>query len=547
MRRISLLLLFALSVFTFQPQSSAHAQAYVVTNLFSDGSVKAIASDSNFQNPWGMSVSPTWWINAANTGFSYVVSAATDTSPFKVVVPAVTSAFPNGSPAGVVTTAGASGMVLSNGAKASFLFSTLDGAIYGWNGALGQNGAVALIAINNQPTGACYPGLALLNANATTSYILAPNFGTGPGVQVYDQNFKPAKLSGSFTDPNLPAGYGPWSIHILNNQIWIAYAVRSTAHTCQQVPGVGSGIVDVFDLNGNFVARVAAGGNLNAPYGIAFAPSAGFGIYSGDLLIGNFGDGIINVYDPKTYAYLGQLMDSTGKPLVYASLWDVLAGGTPILNSSSVSGGSNTNVYFVAGLANEAHGLLASISNATVSGANPTFAFSASAPAATVPDGNSATATLAVAPVNGFSGTVTFSCSGLPAGAACIFTPTSLTVSSSAPATTTLTITTMGMKTNTGTAVWPHLGTHLPTLALASLFPLSLLTLVRRRRTTRALRLFSSLALLIVGLTTAALALGCGGSGPAKVITPTGSSNITVTAMSSTGTSQQTTMALTVQ
>lgn len=546
MRRLSLFLLFALSVFTFQRQSSAHAQAYVVKNLFSDGSVTAIASDPNFQNPWGVSVSPTWWISAANTGFNFVISSATNTSPFKVIIPSTTTEHPNGSPAGSVTTAGASGMVLSNGAKASFLFSTLDGAIYGWNSALGTSTPVTLIAINNQSTGACYPGLAILNSNATTSYILAPNFGTGPGVQVYDQNFKPTKLSGSFTDPNLPAGYGPWSIHILNNQIWIAYAVRSTAHTCQQVPGVGSGVVDVFDLNGNFVARAVTGGNLNAPYGIAFAPSAGFGIYSGDLLIGNFGDGIINVYDPKTYAYLGQLMDSTGKPLVYASLWDVLAGGTPILNSSTVSGGSNTNVYFVAGLANEAHGLLASISNATVSGANATFAFSASAPAATVPAGNSATATLAVAPVNGFSGTVTFSCSGLPAGAACIFTPTSLTVSSSAPATTTLTITTMGMKTNMGSAVWPHLGTHLPSLALASLFPLSLLTLLRRRRTTRALRLFGSLALLILGLTTAALALGCGGS-PARVVTPAGSSNITVNATSSTGTSQQTTIGLTVQ
>jgi uncharacterized protein (TIGR03118 family) len=544
MRRISLLLLLALSVFTFQPQSSAHAQAYVVTNLFSDGSVTATASDPNFQNPWGMSVSPTWWINAANTGFSFVVSAATNTSPFKVVVPAATSAFPNGSPAGVVTTTGASGMVLSNGAKASFLFSTLDGAIYGWDSALGQNGAVTLIAVNNASSGACYPGLALLNSNATTSYLLAPNFGTGATVEVYDQNFKPAKLSGSFTDPNLPSGYGPWSIHILNNQVWIAYAVRSTAHTCQQVPGVGSGIVDVFDLNGNFVARAVTGGNLNAPYGIAFAPSTGFGIYSGDLLIGNFGDGVINVYDPKTYAYLGQLMDSTGKPLVYASLWDVLAGGTPILNSTTVSGGSNTNVYFVAGLANEAHGLLAAISNGTVSGASPTFAFSSSAPAATVPDGNSATFTLAAAPVNGFSGTVTLSCTGLPMNSNCIFTPTSLNVTSGAAATTTLTITTMGSKTTMGLLRSQH---KTPTLAFASLLPLSLLLLLRRRNiSSRAPRLFTALALLILASATIGLILGCGGTS-APAVTPTGASTVVVKATSSSGASQQVSIALTVQ
>ncbi len=544
MRRIFLVLLLALSLFTFQPPS-AHAQAYAVTNLFSDGSVAATASDPNFQNPWGISVSPTWWINTANTGFSYVVSAATNTSPFKVVVPAATSAFPNGSPAGVVTTAGASGMVLSNGAKASFLFSTLDGAIYGWNGALGQNGAIALIAINNASTGACYPGLALLNSNSTTSYILAANFGTGATVEVYDQNFKPTKLSGSFTDPNLPAGYGPWAIHILTNQVWIAYAVRSTAHTCQQVPGVGSGVVDVFDLNGNFVARVATGGNLNAPYGVAFAPSAGFGIYSGDLLIGNFGDGKINVYDPHSYVYLGQLMDSTGKALVYASLWDLLTGGTPILNSTSVSGGSNTNVYFVAGLANEAHGLFASIASTTTAGATPTFAFSGSTSSATVGAGSSAVATLAVAPVNGFSGTVTFSCTGLPVGAACVFSPSSLSVTSSSAATTSLNITTIGMSTKTGSATRPHLRNR-PTLAIASLLPLSLLVFLRRRRNARALRLFGSLALLMLGFGTAALVAGCGSSTP-QVVTPTGSSNVTVIAMSSSGTSQQTTIALTVQ
>jgi hypothetical protein len=308
---------------------------------------------------------------------------------------------------------------------------------------------------------------------------------------------------------------------------------------------VGSGVVDVFDLNGNFVARAVTGGNLNAPYGVAFAPQSGFGIYSGDLLIGNFGDGIINVYDPKTYAYLGQLMDSTGKALAYAALWDVLTGGTPILNSTTVSGGSKTDVYFVAGLANEAHGLLGSIANATVSGATPTFGFSASTSAATVTGGGAATATLSAASVNGFTGTVTFACSGLPAGSSCIFSPSSLNVITSAPAISQLSISTTPNLTNMGFAS-PHLrGRTHEILGLASLLPFSLFLFIRRRSSGRALRIFGPLAALILCFGAASVIIGCSDHGPPPG-TPTGTSNVTVTATSGS-TSQKATIALTVQ
>jgi uncharacterized protein (TIGR03118 family) len=548
MRRIALSLLVAVTILAFGPLHFARAQAYVVTNLVSDGSVPATTTDPNFLNPWGISVSPTWWINTANTGFSYVIPATTNAIAFKVTIPAA-SGTGTGTPAGSVTTSGASGMILSNGTKASFLFSTLDGAIYGWNSKLGTNGAVTLVAINNSSAGASYPGLAILNSNSTTSYILAPNFGAGNKVEVYSQTFQPTTLSGSFTDPNLPSGYSPWSIHILNNQVWVAYAVRAGSAPYIPTTGAGNGLVDVFDLNGNFVARAVTGGNLNAPWGVAFAPSTGFGIYSGDLLIGNFGDGKINVYDPTTYAYLGQLVNSTGTALSYPSLWDLLAGGTPILNSTSVSGGSITSLYFTAGLTNQQHGLLAAINNSTVSGATPTFAFSSSAPSATVADGGTATFTLAVAPVNGFSGTVNFSCSGLPANSVCVFSPNSFSVASNAVSTTTLSITTMGSATSMGSLRYHH---GFPTLTLASIAPLSLipfslLVFLRRRRSSKDL--LGPLAILILGCTMTALILGCGNStAPVTTppTTPTGNSVVTVTAMSS-GASQTTSLSLTVQ
>ena len=542
MRRSTLPLFAALtilSILALAPLSSAHAQAYKVSNLVSDGSVTAVTMDPNFLNPWGVSVSGTWWISTADTGFNYVIPSTTDTIAFKVIVPSGTGASTGGTPAGSVTTAGASGMVLSNGTKASFLFSTLDGTISGWNGKLGTNNAVSLIAINNRAAGASYPGLAILNVNATTSYILAPNFGSGGTIEVYDQTFKPAKLAGSFTDPGLPAGYAPYSIHILNNQVWVAYALRTSTAPYLTVNGAGNGLVDVFDTAGNFVTRAVTGGNLDAPWGVAFAPK-NFGIFSNDLLIGNFADGIINVYDPKTYAFLGQLMDSTGKPLVYASLWELLTGGTPVGNSTSVSGGDTSTVYFTAGLANQQHGLLGAISNGAVSGATPTFGFSASESEATLASGGSTQATLSVAPVNGFSGTVTLSCSsGLPTGATCSFSPSSLNVAANAPATSQLTLTTTKHAMNLLPASHRK---NAAVFSFAVLLPFTTLLLFRRRNPLARLR--GPLAAVIFSLGAAAL-IGCGDGSSSKV-TPTGQSVVTVTA-SGGGITQQTTLALQVQ
>ena len=543
MRRIALHLA-AITFLIAAPLSPAHGQAYQVTNLVSDGSVSAITTDPGFQNPWAISASGTWWISTANTGSNYVVSSASDAIAFKVVIPAA-SGTGNGTPTGSVTTGGASGMILSNGTKASFLFATLDGAIDGWNNKLGTAGAVVLNAINNSAAGASYPGLAILNVNATTSYILAPNFGAGNKIEVYDSTFKPTQLANSFTDPNLPSNYGPFSIHVLNNQVWVAYAQHPTAAPFIPVTGLGNGIVDVFDNTGKLVSRAVTGGNLNAPWGVAFAPSTGFGIFSGDLLIGNFGDGMINVYDPKTFAYLGQLMDSTGKSLQYPSLWELLTGGTAVGNSSTPSGGLVTDVYFTSGLVNEQHGLFAAISNGTVSGASPAFDFTIAAGATTVLAGSAATATLSVAPVNGFNGAVTFACSGLPVGATCIFSPASLNVASNLPATEQLLISTSPKMMASARPL--HFGKTRSALALASLVPFSLLAFLRRRRgSPRILRVFGPLAILLLGLGTSVLVLGCSNGPAATPATPSGSSTVTVTATSGS-ISQKSTVAMTVQ
>jgi uncharacterized protein (TIGR03118 family) len=517
----------------------AGAQSYKVTNIISDGSVPAPVMDPNFLNPWAMSISGTWWISAANSGYNYVVPATTGTIAFKVIVPQP-NGISNGFPAGSVTTAGAVGMVLPNGAKASFLFSTLDGTISGWNGALGTNNAICKIVINNSTAGAVYPGLAILNiapaGTTTTSYILAPNFASG-NIEVYDSNFKATKLGSNFSDPSLPPGYSPWSVHVLGTQVFVAYAL---ANKGEEVVGAGNGVVNVFDNAGNFVSRVVTFGNLNAPWGVAIAP-ANFGVFSNALLIGNRGDGKINAYDPKTYNYLGQLMDSTGKALTYASLWELLPQGTTVTGSTGVSGGTPNTVYFTAGLADESHGLLAGITNATTAGAAPTFGFSTSAGAATIPVGGSTTATVSVAPVNGFSGNVSLACTGLPAKATCNFAPSSLAVSSTSVATGSVTIQT-AVTTKT-----ERRGLGRSGIAFALLIPVSSVLIFRgRRQSSRRMDALRMLGLMIAFVAVSGLFAGCSNDKKVTPGTPPGTTTVTMTATAGSVT-QTTTFGLTVQ
>jgi uncharacterized protein (TIGR03118 family) len=527
----------ALSVALLPPQIAAQVGgAYKVTNLISDGSVPAAVTDPNFINPWAISDSGTWWMSTEGSGMSFVVSSTATplgTINFRVNVPPGLTT-PKGFPSGSVTTAGTAGMILPNGTKASFLFSTLDGTISGWNSKLGTAGAIAQIAINNTAAGASYPGLAILNS-ATASFILAANFGTGKAIEVYDSAFQPTRLTGTFTDPALPAGYAPFSVHVLNNQVYVAYALRTTTAPYDTVDGPGNGVVDIFDASGNFVARAATGGNLNSPWGVAIAPT-NFGIFGGLLLIGNFGDGHIHAYDPRTFDYRGELVDGTGKPLVYDSLWELLPGGTKVGNTTSVSGGDINTVYFTAGLADEAHGLFGAIANDTSSG-TPSFGMSAATSAMTVTSGASVPTILSIAPTYSFSGTVKLSCSGLPVGATCTFLPSQFVASPTTPSTAILTIQTTKAMALLEPARRPVAG-----IATALLLPFAGLLVFYRRRSSALTGILGVLLLGVVMAAASGAITGCGGS----AFTPVGTSKVTVTATSGSIT-QSTTIALTVQ
>ena len=520
------------------------AGTYQVTPIISDVAITGATPtiDAGFIDPWGISGGNTLWINTNVTGFSYLSSVLGVPGSFKAVIPPA-SGTGTGQPTGTVQNT-TTGFILSNGSKASFLFATLDGTISGWNGATSATGNHALIQVNNNSSSAVYTDMALVT-NTTGTFLLVPNFGLGAKVEIYNTSFQPATLAGSFTDPNIPTGYAPYAIKSIGTQVFVTYMKRTTppfaagAATYQEILGTNTGFVSVFDVNGNFVARAVTGGNLNAPWGVTIAP-ASFGIYGGDLLVGNFGDGLITAYKPTTdgtpYVYQGTVADSTGKPIAYPGLWEIFV-------STSTAAVPNS-IYFDAGTGGETHGLFGVITNSTTATATPTFNLSTSAPVTATTVGSSALLTISVAPTNAFSGTVAFSCTGLPTGATCNFASPQLNVSATAPATEVLTI-----QTSSGTAGRGYLRTQLAGLGNphslvilpAMLLPFGALFALRRRKKFAGLRI---LGVLVVLLASAGLIVGCGSSGMAA--TPTGTSNVTISATSGSIT-QNTVVALTVQ
>jgi uncharacterized protein (TIGR03118 family) len=227
----------------------------------------------------------------------------------------------------------------------AFIFSTEDGTINGWRGALGTNAEV----LSPDNTDSVYKGLAT-GVTGGNQYLYATDFRNN-AIAVFPGTGAPA-LPGNFTDPNLPAGYAPFGIQNIGGLLYVTYAVQNSAKH-DDVAGAGNGVVDVYDLNGNFVRRLTAGGALNSPWGLALAPG-GFGAAAGDLLVGNFGDGSINAYNSNTGVFLGTLADLGGDALVNDGLWGLTFG-------NGGNGGLAGSLYLTAGLNGENDGLFARI------------------------------------------------------------------------------------------------------------------------------------------------------------------------------------------
>jgi uncharacterized protein (TIGR03118 family) len=343
--------------------ASAHTSAYRQINLVSDQPGKAPLTDPDLVNAWGLAASPgtnaapgsPLWVADNGSDKATLYTGATPTSVSKAsLVVNVTGAAPTGQ----VFNADTSAFVVRDNQMHSgssvFLFDTENGTIDGWSPTVGAGGAgpstVTEVARDNGAN-AVYKGLAIAQASGGKTFLYATNFRSGR-VEAYDSTFKPVELPGGlFVDPRLPAGYGPFGIAELNGKLYVTFAKQdATLH--DDVAGPGHGFVDVFTNDGAFVRRLVTRGALDSPWGLATAP-AGFGQFSGDLLVGNFGNGHINVYSPATGAHLGQLRRANGRPIVIDGLWGLQFGN---------GNAAKTNqLIFSAGPDGEAHGLLGKI------------------------------------------------------------------------------------------------------------------------------------------------------------------------------------------
>ena len=324
---------------------------YQVTNLVSDVPGLAAITDPNLANAWGLAAGPATpiWVANNHTDTSTLYRGAVGGAPISKVPLVVNIA--GGAPTGVVFNDG-TGFVVSDTSGASggarFIFSSEGGDITGWNPAVPPPPPSTQSQPAAHVNGAVYKGLAL----ATSSHgprLLAANFAAGT-IDVFDTTFT-LLHDGKFTDPSLPSNYAPFNVTVLNGKVFVSYA-QQDPNGPDDVKGPGHGYIDVYDPDGNLLRRVVSGGALNSPWGMAIAP-AGFGRFSGKLLVGNFGDGHINVYSLKSGKHRGMLATDDESPVTIDGLWALQFGNSVI--------GGPTSLLFSAGPNDEQHGLFGMI------------------------------------------------------------------------------------------------------------------------------------------------------------------------------------------
>jgi uncharacterized protein (TIGR03118 family) len=326
----------------------------------------ALTIDANLQNPWGVAVAPglPFWISDNNDNLSTLYSGigvnetqeVTGSATVGVAIPA-SAAGVQANPTGQVYNGNGGFMIATSMGQESalFIFDGEGGTIAAW---AKDSGATAVTAYDDSVTNganhAVYKGLAIGTVGGAT-YLYATDLHNNK-VDVFDTTFsKPAAMQGKFVDPNIPAGFAPFGIAALNGNLYVTFAKQDAAMH-DETTGAGLGYVDVFDFSGNLMSQFASAGMLNAPWGIAIAP-AGFGSLQGDVLIGNFGDGMINIFSPNGTAlanFEGPLMSSSGQPFVFPGLWSLVFG-------NGDSDKPLTTLFYTAGFADQTDGIFGGI------------------------------------------------------------------------------------------------------------------------------------------------------------------------------------------
>lgn len=373
------------------------ASAYLATTLdedFAGGTARK--QDANLKNPWGLALlatSPMWAANN-HTDTSTLYNGNGDIQALVVHLPASFDA------TGMIANATTDFTVSDNAAHtavAPFIFAGESGKIAGW--AATVNGGVPVVPFT-ATDGAVYKGLAIAN-NGGANFLYAADFHNSK-IDVFNTAYakQPTTTAFGFADATLPAGYSPFGIQAVNiagtTRVVVAYAKHDTSSPDDEAAGAGLGVVNLFDTGGVLVTHlVAAGGKLNAPWGVALAPSD-FGTLSNALLVGNFGDGKIHGYDSGTGRYLGELGDGASTAFAQPGLWGILFGNDAVNQP-------HATLFYAAGVNDEVNGRYGRIDLGTTPpafGTAPTVTFTAPAGNQTGTVTLTATATAPVAIAN---------------------------------------------------------------------------------------------------------------------------------------------------
>ncbi|MGB9331318.1 MAG: TIGR03118 family protein [Steroidobacteraceae bacterium] len=346
--------------------SSGFADSALVSNKVG---VVATATtiDANLSNPWGLATAPglPFWVADNNSNLATLYSgtgaiqsdAVTGSTDVGIAIPA-SAAGVAANPTGQVYNGGAGFLIPTSAGQetALFIFAGEGGTIAAWAKDSGETAVTAYDdGVVNGANHAVYKGLALGSVSGAT-FLYATDLHNNK-IDVFDKDFnKPPDMQGKFVDPTIPTGFVPFGIAALSGQLYVTYAKQDAAMH-DETTGAGLGYVDVFDFNGSFVSRFASGGALNAPWGMAIAP-AGFGSLQGNLLIGNFGDGKINIFALNGTALatsMGTLTVTNGGTFAIPGLWSLVFGNGDADKPLST-------LFYTAGFADQTDGVFGSIS-----------------------------------------------------------------------------------------------------------------------------------------------------------------------------------------
>lgn len=317
------------------PGGEPAAKNYMQTNLVSDtAGYHAARIDSTLSNAWGIAINPNgvFWINANGTDHSEVYDMTGVAKRSPVTVP---------SPSGIVFNNTPDFIISATGQVSKFIFASESGKLYAWS-----SGDSARTVVDRSALHAVYKGIEL-GKDGDANFLYATDFHNGK-IDVFDKSFNLIATK-PFSDTTIPSGFAPFNIRFIDNMLYVTYAKQHAPENRDDEKGAGNGYVNTFKTDGTLLKRFASNGELNSPWGIDKAPGS-FGQGMNVILVGNFGDGRINVYEALEGEFLRPLKNNDS-PITIDGLWAIT------FPDNNVPGDNPNKLYFTAGPLHESHGL----------------------------------------------------------------------------------------------------------------------------------------------------------------------------------------------